>query len=245
MTAAPLHLAGQRLLLDPLGGVMWREHGVLIVADMHLEKGSAIARRGQLVPPWDTGATLDRLALLLRRHRPRTVVALGDSFHDQHGAGRMAAADATRLGAMTAAAAFVWVLGNHDPAPPAGLPGLAVAEWRLDNLVFRHEATPRPRHGNEAEVCGHHHPKACIETRAGQITRPCFVADPLRLMLPALGAYTGGLDIASPAIARLFPRGGRAFLLGQGRLFSFTLAQTRGAKSAGNAAVADESAAPL
>jgi metallophosphoesterase superfamily enzyme len=76
MTAAPLHLAGQRLLLDPLGGVMWREHGVLIVADMHLEKGSAIARRGQLVPPWDTGATLDRLALLLRRHRPRTVVAL-------------------------------------------------------------------------------------------------------------------------------------------------------------------------
>lgn len=225
MTAAPLHMAGHRLLLDPLGGVVWPELGLLAVADLHLEKGSAYARRGHLVPPWDTGATLDRLALLLRRHRPRTVVALGDSFHDAHGAGRMAPADLARLRAMTEAAAFVWVLGNHDPAPPAGLAGVAAADWSQSGLVFRHQA----RDGAEGELCGHHHPKACVLTRAGQITRPCFVADARRLMLPALGAYTGGLDIASPAIARLFPKGGRAFLLGQGRLFSFTLGQTRGA----------------
>ncbi len=224
MTAAPIHLGGHRLLLDPLGGAVWPDAGALIVADLHFEKGTACARRGQLVPPWDTTATLERLALLMRRYRPRTVVALGDSFHDRHGAGRMAAHDAARLQAMTDAAAFVWVLGNHDPTPPEGIPGRATAEWEQDGLVFRHEATARPH----AELCGHHHPKASIETRAGRVTRPCFVADPQRLMLPALGAYTGGLDIANPAIARLFPRGGRAFLLGQGRLFSFTLSQAMG-----------------
>lgn len=226
MTAAPLHLAGHRLLLDPLGGVMWPDAGALIVADLHLEKGSACARRGHLVPPWDTAATLDRLTLLLRRYQPRIVVALGDSFHDAHGAGRMAPHDAARLRAMTEAAHFVWVLGNHDPTPPAGLPGEAADEWAQDGLVFRHQAVAAAKPG---ELCGHHHPKASIETRAGRITRPCFVTDSRRLMLPALGAYTGGLDLAHPAIARLFPRGGRAFLLGRGRLFSFTLSQAAGA----------------
>ncbi len=214
------------MLLDPLGGVVWPAAGVLVVADMHLEKGTACARRGNLVPPWDTAATLDRLALLLRRHRPRTVVALGDSFHDRHGAGRMTAGEFGRLHAMAQSAAFVWVLGNHDPAPPEGLPGVAVDVWHQDGLVFRHEAVGRAD-TTAGELCGHHHPKAAIDTRAGRITRPCFVADTHRLMLPALGAYTGGLDVVHPAIARLFPRGGRAFLLGQGRLFSFNLSRAK------------------
>ena len=161
--------------------------------------------------------------MLLRRWQPRTVVALGDSFHDVHGPGRMALADRARLLAMAAATRFVWVLGNHDPTP-SGVPGEVTDAWSLDGLVFRHQAVA----GAEGELCGHHHPKASIETRAGRITRPCFVVDGRRMMLPALGAYTGGLDLASPAIARLFPRGGRAFLLGQGRLFSFTLAQAGG-----------------
>ena len=229
MTAAPVHLGVHRLLLDPLGGAFLPEAGALIVADLHFEKGSACARRGQLVPPWDTGATLDRLGLLIRRYRPRVVVALGDSFHDSHGAGRMASHDAARLRTMTEAAAFVWVLGNHDPVPPAGLAGVAVEQWVHEDLVFRHQATPRVARGGE--LCGHHHPKASIETRAGRVTRPCFVLDQHRLMLPALGAYTGGLDVCNPSIARLFPRGGRAFLLGQGRLFSFTLAQAMGAQA--------------
>ena len=219
MTAAPIHLAGHRLLLDPLGAAIWPEHGLMAVADLHLEKGSAAARRGNLVPPHDTALTLDRLGLLLRKHRPATVVALGDTFHDVHGPARMAAADAVRLAAMTAAAAFVWVLGNHDPRMPATLPGEVVQEWHWQGLTFRHQAEP----GAEGELCGHHHPKASVETRAGRITRPCFVADQHRLMLPALGTYTGGLCLTNPAIARLFPRGGRAFLLGQDRLFSFNL----------------------
>ncbi len=219
MTAAPLHFRGHRLMLDPLGGVAWPAARTLIVADLHLEKGSAAARRGQLVPPWDTALTLDRLARMLRTWRPVTVVALGDSFHDIHGPGRMSPRDAARLRAMAEAAQFVWVLGNHDPVPPDGLPGDATGEYVHDTIAFRHEARP----GADGEVCGHHHPKATIETRAGRITRPCFVADPRRLMLPALGAYTGGLEIMNPAIARLFPRGGRAFLLGTGRLFSFDM----------------------
>ena len=228
MTAAPLHLGGHRLMLDPMGAVMWPEASVLAVADLHLEKGTAAARRGHLVPPWDTAATLERLALLLRRWRPRTVVALGDSFHDVHGASRMAASDAARLRLMTEAHHFVWVLGNHDPAPPGGIAGEAASTWEQDGLVFRHEALAG---GKGAELCGHHHPKASIETRAGRVTRPCFVADARRLMLPAFGAYTGGLDLAHPAIARLFPRGGRAFLLGQTRLFSFTMAHAGGPRN--------------
>jgi len=222
VTATPLHFRGERLLLDPLGAVVWPAARLIAVADLHFEKGSACAVGGQLVPPWDTRMTLDRLALLIQRWSPETVVALGDSFHDRNGSRRMAPGDAARLQALTQAAHFVWVLGNHDPEPPDGLPGIATNVWAQGPLTFRHQA----HRGAEGELCGHHHPKANILTRAGTITRPCFVADPRRIMLPALGAYTGGLDIQHPAIAGLFPRGGRAFLLGQNRLFSFTLAQT-------------------
>jgi DNA ligase-associated metallophosphoesterase len=226
MTGATLHFMGERLVLDPLGAVWWPVAGLLAVADLHFEKGSAAALRGQLLPPWDTRMTLDRLALLLRRWQPGTVVALGDSFHDAHGAARMAPGDAARLLAMAEAAHWVWVLGNHDPQPPAGLPGTAAHAWVQGPLTFRHEAQA----GADGELCGHHHPKATVATRAGVVTRPCFVTDPRRIMLPAMGAYTGGLDVAHPAIARLFPRGGRAFLQGTERLFSFTLAQLRGGR---------------
>ena len=214
----PFHFRGERLQLDPLGALHWPAQHLLVVSDLHLEKGTAAALRGQLVPPFDTRLTLDRLALLMRRYRPRTVVALGDSFHDVGARGRMASADADRLLELARAAAFVWVQGNHDPAPP-GLPGEAVAEWRQGPLVFRHEAAA----GATGEVCGHHHPKASVDTRAGAVTRPCFVVDPARVMLPAMGAYTGGLDVRHPAIVRLFPQGGRLALLGRDRLFSFAM----------------------
>ena len=223
MTAAPISLGGHRLLLDPAGALWWPDRQMLVVADLHLEKGSACAVRGHLVPPWDTRATLDRLTVLLRRYAPRTVLALGDSFHDVHGAGRLMAADAARLGAMAGAHDFVWLLGNHDPLPPDGVPGRTAEWWEESGVIFRHEAAG----GADApEVCGHHHPKASVATRALTITRPCFVAGPNRLMLPAFGAFTGGLDVRHPAIARLFPRGSRAFLLGRDRLFGFALGQS-------------------
>jgi DNA ligase-associated metallophosphoesterase len=221
LSPAPFHLAGEALHLDPAGALVWPTARALIVADLHLEKGSAAARRGNLVPPWDSRVTLSRLALLMHRLRPTYVIALGDSFHDDGGPARLAAPDAARLRELTAQADFIWVQGNHDPAPPQGVGGRALPEWRLGNLVFRHQA----QNGEAGEISGHFPPKACVPTRAGQVTRPCFVTDARKIMLPAFGAYTGGLDVRAPAIAAHFPRGGRVFLLGETRLFSFTMAQ--------------------
>lgn len=226
MRAAPLHLAGERLMLDPAGVLYWPAAGLLAVADLHLEKATAAARRGSLVPPWDSRITLDRLLLALVRFRPRIVVALGDSFHDRDAARRLPAAEAARIRRLAETVRLVWVLGNHDPSPPAGLPGEAAQEFLLGPLRFRHQAAEGgPAH--EAELCGHHHPKARVATRGGSVSRPCFVADSRRVILPAFGAFTGGLDVETPAIARLFPRGGRAFLLGAERLFSFALGTPR------------------
>ncbi len=218
MSAAPIHLAGERLMLDPAGALHWPARRLLAVSDLHLEKGSAAARKGSLLPPWDTKETLDRLALLLRRYQPAVVVLLGDSFHDPDGAARLPAMEAARLEAMTAGRRLVWVLGNHDPAPPDGLPGESVAEFALDGIVFRHQAEARVLGG---EISGHFHPKARVPARAAEICRPCFVTDARRVILPAFGAYTGGLDMRDPAISGLFRRGGRVFLLGRERLFSF------------------------
>jgi DNA ligase-associated metallophosphoesterase len=219
MSAAPIHLAGQRLMLDPAGALLWPEVGLLAVSDLHLEKGSSYAPRGMLLPPWDTRVTLDRLALLLRRYRPRIVVALGDSFHDRDAAARLPAAERQRLQAITAATRFIWVQGNHDPEPPDGLGGEAMENFAAGPLVFRHQAEAAA----SGEVSGHHHPKAAIPARGTSVTRPCFVTDARRVVMPAFGAYTGGMDVREPGIARLFPRGARIFLLGRERLYSFAI----------------------
>jgi len=225
MTAATLHLGRERLMLDPAGLLFWPARKLLAVADLHFEKGSAFAAAGQMLPPYDTRDTLARLATALRRYRPQRLVALGDSFHDSRGAERMAAADAQALRHMIAGLDMVWVLGNHDPVAPAGLPGTAVPEWVEDAITFRHQA--QPGRISHAEVSGHFHPKASMPTRAGAISRPCFATDARRVILPAFGAYTGGLDVADPAIAGLFPRGGRVFLLGRERLFSMPIGPSR------------------
>jgi metallophosphoesterase superfamily enzyme len=125
LIAAPLHLAGELLLLDPAGAVIWPAQRMLAVADLHLEKGTACAGRGQLLPPFDSRMTLDRLARLIRRTRPVCVIAVGDSFHDDRAAARLSPADTARLHALAAETDFIWVRGNHDPAPPAGTPGRA------------------------------------------------------------------------------------------------------------------------
>ncbi len=224
MTPAPIHLAGERLMLDPAGALFWPATGLLAVSDLHLEKGTAFARRGMLLPPWDTHATLDRLTLLLRRWQPRIVVALGDSFHDADGAARLPHAELQRLNAMTEAHRFTWVQGNHDPTPPAGVSGEWVEHFDTTPIVFRHQAIAAAAPG---EIVGHHHPKAAVPARGGSVSRPCFVVDARRVMMPAFGAYTGGLDVRDRAIAGLFPRGARVFLLGKDRLFSFTLGSLR------------------
>ena len=224
MTAAPLHLAGERLMLDPAGALVWPAARLLAVADLHLEKGSAQAARGMLLPPYDSRATLDRLGLLLRRWSPAIVLALGDSFHDPGGPGRLGAAEAARLGAIARAHRLVWIAGNHDPAPPAGLAGEAAGAFTAGPFVFRHE--PEGTAGG-IEIFGHLHPKAAVASRGGTLRRACFVADARRVLLPAFGAYAGGLDVTDPAIAGLFRPGARVFLLGQERVFCFPLPARR------------------
>ncbi len=211
-------------MLDPAGAAFWPGKRILIVADLHFEKATALAARGALLPPYDTRATLERLTRLVRLYRPAKVIALGDSFHDRDGAARLAREDRSKIEILAREAAFIWITGNHDPAPSL-LPGVAAAEWREGPFVFRHQANDvlGPR---EIEISGHYHPKASIDARAKRVSRPCFVTDnSSRLMLPAFGAYTGGLDVRDPAIAKLFPRGLRVFLLGQDQLFSFALGQ--------------------
>ena len=232
---APLHLAGERLLLDPSGAVYWPARNMLILADLHLEKGSAAAGRGRLLPPYDSRTTLDRIAVLLRRYSPAHLLALGDSFHDAEGAARLQPADQARLANMAQSTRLIWVLGNHDPRLPDSLPGEVAAAWSDGPLRFRHAAemggaeAGRAEAGRaEAEICGHHHPRATVPVRGAAVTRPCFVTDGhRRLMLPAFGAYTGGLDIGDAAIAGLFPRGARIFLLGRERLYHFHMARLR------------------
>ena len=226
MIAAPLHLAGQRLMLCPSGVLLWPAEGLLAVADLHLEKGSHHAVRGRMLPPYDTRETLARLAHTLRRHAPRRIVFLGDSFHDEHGPHRMAVEDRALLARLLAPLEVAWVLGNHDPSLPAHLKGETLGCLRLGPFTFRHIGGEEiARHG-EAEISGHYHPKATIEVRGGFVTRPCFLTDARRVVLPAFGAYTGGLDVRNPALAAMAPRGGRIFLLGRERLFSAPLQLT-------------------
>ena len=197
---AALELAGERLWLDGRGAVAWPTGGVLIVADLHLAKGAALAAAGPLVPPYDSRATLARLVELINDHRPERIVSLGDGFHRRDGWTSLAASERDQLHALGAVTAWTWVHGNHDPqAPPDH--GSAAAELRLGPLTLRHLPQAAPASG---EVAGHLHPKASLRVRGRRLARPCFVTDGQRLLLPALGAYAGGLDVWDEAIAGLF-----------------------------------------
>jgi uncharacterized protein len=234
--AAPVHMGGERLMLDPAGVLFWPSRRLLCVSDLHLEKGSHFAAAGgRFVPPYDTRDTLARLRLALHRWRPARLVLLGDSFHDSRGALRLAPEDAAALRRLLDGVEAVWVLGNHDPEPLHGVPGTSLSEWRDGQFAFRHQALPGAVAG--IEVSGHFHPKATMPTRCGGVSRPCFVADARRLVMPAFGAYTGGLDAGDPAVSSLFPRGARAFLLGRERLYAMPVVARRGAAAASTGAV--------
>ena len=220
MSLAPLHLAGERLMLCPSGVALWPATRTLIVADLHFEKGSAIAARGSMVPPYDTRETLLRLALQLRRHTPRRVIVLGDALHDDRALARMAPADLVALKHLLSPLEILWIAGNHDPSPQPELPGICVPEWREARLHFRHIGGGVSLPRSEGELSGHFHPKATLPTRIGGITRACFLASGQRLILPAFGAFTGGLDVRDPAMSALTRGAQRVFLLGRDRLHS-------------------------
>ncbi|RLQ87164.1 ligase-associated DNA damage response endonuclease PdeM [Notoacmeibacter ruber] len=214
---APHRLAGHLVLLDPSGVMMLPEADTLVVADLHLEKGSSFARRGMMLPPYDTGETLCRLKLVIDYWRPARVVALGDSFHDDGGAARMNEVDRTALHGIMEGRDWIWIAGNHDPAPPEGLPGRTMATLEAGNLRFRHE----PQAGSaDGEVAGHLHPGARIVQRGRAVRAPCFASDGNRMILPAFGAYAGCLNVRHRAYAGLFDWAElRAFMLGESRVY--------------------------
>lgn len=216
--ADAIELAGARLTLDPSGGLYWPAERVLVVADLHLEKGSSFAARGVPLPPYDTRATLALLAGIVARTRPRVVVALGDSFHDRAGAGRLGAAERELLAEIGRGRDMVWIAGNHDPDPMPGLGGVHLPELRLGPLTLRHEPLPAS-HGVRGEIAGHFHPVARLVVRGRALRRRCFVTDGDRLVMPALGAYAGGLNIRDAALASLFPGAYAAHLIGGARTY--------------------------
>ena len=220
-TTDSIRIAGTELLAEPSGALYWPGEAALIVADLHLEKGSAFAARGTLLPPYDTAVTLARLARLVACHAPRLVIALGDSFHDVDGPTRMAEDDRATLAALQRSRDWLWIAGNHDPHPARALGGSFAAMLALGNLVFRHQPSPMTCDG---EIAGHLHPVARVALRGRAIRRHCFVADARRMVMPAFGAYAGGLNIRDRAFAALFALGFTAHLLGEQRLYAFAAA---------------------
>ena len=206
-------VAGERLHLQPCGGLWWEAASVLVVSDLHLEKGSSYASRGQMLPPYDTRATLSRIARLIEVLQPTTVISLGDSFHDRSARPRMSADDVALVRSMTSACDWVWIEGNHDPKPPEDLGGRMANELKLGKLVFRHEPTGGAASG---EVAGHLHPCARVVGRGGRSVRArCFATDGERLVMPAYGALTGGLNLLDVAFDALFAKGVLAGVMGR------------------------------
>lgn len=217
-TATTLYHGGEALLLDPLGVAYLPTHAMLIVADLHLEKGSAFARRGTLLPPYDTIRTLRRLSWAIERYRPQRVVSLGDAFHDRGGFAALSADDRRQLGALQSGRDWIWVRGNHDPDPPPALTGDIEDELMVGRLKLAH--LPAQGASRGSLVAGHLHPKARLMQGARKVTRACFAGDGECLILPAFGAYTGGLNVLADAIAGLFAAGFTAYLLGDAKVFA-------------------------
>ena len=204
---------------DCLGALYWPEHGLLVVADLHLEKGSSFARRGQLLPPYDTTETLARLAQLIAHYAPRVVVALGDNFHDGGGPARLSASDRASLIALQRGRDWLWIAGNHDPDPAEGIGGIFTEMLAIDPLTFRHKPSPDAPDG---EIAGHLHPVARVAQRGRAVSRRCFATDGKALVMPAFGAYAGGLNIRDRAFLGVFgARKYTAHMLGDNRLYAF------------------------
>ena len=217
----PFSFGGHELLALPEGVLFWPARRALLVADLHFEKGSWFARLGQMLPPYDSIATLTELTALVDRTRAAEVWCLGDSFHDRHGCERLPSAAQDMLRALTTRTRWTWITGNHDSGMVDHCGGEIVAEAVVDGLVLRHEADPGdPR----PELSGHFHPKLRLTLRGKRVARRCFVATPLKLILPAFGALTGGLDADHREIRRAVGAPAQALVALPDRLLRFPLA---------------------
>ncbi len=196
-------VAGEAVHLRPSGALWLEAYSTLVVADLHFEKGSAYAARGQLLPPYDTGETLGRLEAEVATLRPERLVFLGDSFHDRAALDRISGRDVARIAALARACTLTWIVGNHDAEGPGGLPGETAEACMIGALILRHEPLAGPQAG---EAAGHLHPSARITALGRSVRRRCFITDGERLILPAFGAYAGGLNVRDRAFSGMFLR---------------------------------------
>jgi len=217
----PLSFAGHDLYALPEGALYWPARRALLVADLHFEKASWFAARGQMLPPYDSIATLTDLTALVDRTQASELWCLGDSFHDSRGCERLPADARAMLTGLTARLDWRWITGNHDSLLVDHCGGTIEEEAEVDGLLLRHEADPREL---RPELSGHFHPKLRVKTRGRSVSRRCFVATETKLILPAFGSLTGGLDAHHPEIVRAVGLGAQALIAVEGRLLRFPIA---------------------
>ena len=211
-------IAGENLELHPAGALWWSQQKLLVVADLHLEKGSFFAKSGTYLPPYDTESTLTKLEKLIERFDPTTVIALGDSFHDRDAARRLPISSQVLINKLQQNREWIWVTGNHDPEPPQNLKGETAEMVQINNLTFVHEPTTSVVTG---EVAGHLHPCTRLHLNGRKIRRFCFAENSQRLILPAFGTYTGGLNVLDPAWEPYFKNAKfQVHVLGAKRLYT-------------------------
>ena len=217
---------GTAVVCDRAGVVWLPDSGALVVSDLHLEKGAAFARRGMMLPPYDTAATLALLGVAIAHYNPRLVISLGDSFHDRSGSAHLPECYRQQLHALQQGRDWGWIEGNHDPERPVGLEGSFCRELHVGTLTFRHEPTKGAAAG---EIAGHLHPTARVVRRGKGVRRPCFASDGKRLLMPAFGSTTGGLELRHPAMRGLFDRNQLvAHLIGKERIYSVAFSRMNG-----------------
>lgn len=215
--AVEIAVNGTRVVCDFRGVAYLPDADVLIVSDLHLEKGAAFARRGQLHPPYDTTKTLKLLTDCVSHYQPKTVISLGDSFHDRLGEQHLSPIFRSIISELQINREWIWILGNHDPEPFKEIDGLCVDEFYIENLIFRHEPDLNSEPG---EVAGHLHPAARIRRRGKSVKRTCFATDGTRLIMPAFGATTGGLSLSHKAFSGLFDQSQLyAHVMGKDRIY--------------------------
>ena len=212
---------GHELMALPQGALFWPSRRALLVADLHLEKASWFARFGQMLPPYDSIATLADLTALAVSTGAEEIWCLGDSFHDRHGCDRLPAGARALLTALTGSTRWTWITGNHDPGIADHCGGAVVEEAEVDGLLLRHEAEPAER---RPELSGHFHPKLRIQHRGRRVSRRCFVGTERKIILPAFGSLTGGLDAGHPEIVRAVGPRAEALIPVADRLLRFPLA---------------------
>lgn len=224
--SAMVHLsfAGQDFTIVDRAGLYWPSQRALFVADLHFEKASWYAQSGQLLPPYDSAATLDRLEAAVAACGATSLWCLGDNFHDNGGAARLDPALAARLEQLSGQVAVHWITGNHDHALSDGFGGSVVEEAVLAGLALRHRAEGQVTHGAALpELSGHFHPRLRLRLRGRMVSRPCFVRCADRLILPAFGSLTGGMDAADPAIMAVMGQGPQAVVATEHRALAFDL----------------------